>query len=78
VADVIHNLPFYIRWMAIACFVAFVTIVILLTFDHKALWAAWAGLAIEAAITGRVVIGTITFQPRHPSTVRARRARRPS
>jgi hypothetical protein len=70
----IANMPFYVRWLAVGCFVAFVTIVCLLTFDHTAIWVAWLGLAVEAAITGRVVIGTLAVKPRHPSAVRAKRA----
>jgi hypothetical protein len=70
----IMNMPFYVRWLAVGCFVAFVTIVCLLTFDHTAIWVAWAGLAIEAAITARVVVGTWVVKPRHPSTIRAKRA----
>jgi hypothetical protein len=70
------SLAFYIRWLAIGCFVAFVTIVCLLTWDGTAIWVAWLGLTIEAAITGRVVMGTFPIKPkRHPSTVRSRQAR---
>lgn len=69
----IANLAFYVRWMAIGCFVAFVTIVCLLTFDGMALWMTWVGLAVEAAITGRVVVQTLPIKPKaQPSTVRAR------
>lgn len=70
------NLAFFVRWMAIGCFVAFVTIVCLLTFDELAIWVSWIGLAIEAAITGKVVISTLPMeQKRYPSTVRSRQAK---
>lgn len=70
------SLSFYIRWLAIGGFVAFLTIVSLLTFDHQVIWLTWIGLLIEAAITGRVVVGTFPVRPKkHPSTVRSRRSR---
>ena len=64
---------FYIRWLAVGFFIAFITIVALLTWDGMVIWLAWTALAAEALITGKVVASTLQpRKPKHPSTVKAR------